>query len=55
MDGKTKGMVSKGAGILIILLDLYWIYTGPGFGTSMFAIVGYIILLLSLVWLWADM
>jgi hypothetical protein len=54
MNERSKGMIAVLMGIVIAVLDLYWIYISYSGYYSAPTILGVIILAADLVWLWID-
>ena len=58
MDAKMKHTLSLLMGIVIILVDLYWTYLAYSLSYGAINVpvdLGIIILIASIVWLWADL
>lgn len=52
MAGKNNMLISKAAGVVIILADLYWTYTS--YWNRQWLALGIIIFIASIVWLYFD-
>ena len=59
MDGKMKHNIGMVAGVIVLLSDLYWTYIAYSASYGNYAstpvMLGIIILIFTIVWLWADM
>ena len=55
MEGKTKHSIGMLMGAVILVLDAYWTYLASAIGySSVPFMLGVVIFIATLVWLWAD-